>query len=67
MSQPQHYRKQRKPNPQSNPIAQDSSEIFDTYKQGVLKITEEYLNSNHNMHNQFQTTTRILTTDKRIR
>jgi len=22
-------------------IAQDSSEIFDTYKQGVLKVTEE--------------------------
>src|SRR6476619_879394 len=27
-------------NPQTNTIAQDSSEIFDTYKQGVLKITE---------------------------
>ena len=27
-------------NPQSNPIAQDSSEIFDSYKQGVLKLTE---------------------------
>ena len=26
---------------QSNPIAQDSSEIFDTYKKGILKITEE--------------------------
>ena len=26
---------------QSNPISQDSSEIFDTYKQGVLKVTEE--------------------------
>ncbi len=26
---------------QSNPIAQDSSEIFDAYKQGVLKVTEE--------------------------
>ena len=26
---------------QSNSIAQDSSEIFDTYKQGVLKVTEE--------------------------
>ena len=26
---------------QSNTIAQDSSEIFDTYKQGVLKVTEE--------------------------
>src|SRR6478672_3282054 len=26
---------------QSNSIAQDSSEIFDTYKKGVLKITEE--------------------------
>src|SRR6476619_7087727 len=26
---------------QSNPILQDSSEIFDTYKQGVLKVTEE--------------------------
>src|SRR4029078_134295 len=25
---------------QSNSIAQDSSEIFDTYKQGVLKFTE---------------------------
>ncbi|HET7242418.1 MAG TPA: hypothetical protein VFI64_03660 [Nitrososphaeraceae archaeon] len=28
-------------NPQSNYIAQDSSEIFDSYKQGVLKVTEE--------------------------
>ena len=28
-------------NPQSNSIAKDSSEIFDTYKQGVLKATEE--------------------------
>src|SRR6476659_8420419 len=28
-------------NPQSNSIAQDSSEIFDTYKQGVLRFTEE--------------------------
>ena len=28
-------------NPQSNSIAQDSSEIFDAYKQGVLKVTEE--------------------------
>ena len=28
-------------NPQSNSISQDSSEIFDTYKKGVLKITEE--------------------------
>ena len=28
-------------NPQSNSIAQDSSEIFDSYKQGVLKVTEE--------------------------
>src|SRR6476620_12308921 len=28
-------------NPQSNSIVQDSSEIFDTYKQGVLKVTEE--------------------------
>ncbi|MFI5407343.1 MAG: hypothetical protein ACHQ1D_12640 [Nitrososphaerales archaeon] len=27
-------------NPQSNSIAQDSSEIFDTCKQGVLKLTE---------------------------
>ena len=26
---------------QTNPISQDSSEIFDTYKQGILKITEE--------------------------
>ena len=26
---------------QSNTFAQDSSEIFDTYKKGVLKITEE--------------------------
>jgi hypothetical protein len=26
---------------QSGSIAQDSSEIFDTYKQGVLKVTEE--------------------------
>ena len=26
---------------QSNTIAQNSSEIFDTYKQGVLKVTEE--------------------------
>ena len=26
---------------QSNTIAQDSSEIFDTYKHGVLKVTEE--------------------------
>ena len=26
---------------QSNTFAQDSSEIFDTYKQGVLKVTEE--------------------------
>ena len=26
---------------QSNSIAQDSSEIFDTYKKGILKITEE--------------------------
>ena len=26
---------------QSSPIAQDSSEIFDTYKKGILKITEE--------------------------
>ena len=26
---------------QSNPISQDSSEIFDTYKQAVLKVTEE--------------------------
>ena len=26
---------------QSNTIAQDSSEMFDTYKQGVLKVTEE--------------------------
>ncbi|MGB8164433.1 MAG: hypothetical protein WCF14_05425 [Nitrososphaeraceae archaeon] len=26
---------------QSNPISQDSSEIFDTFKQGVLKVTEE--------------------------
>src|SRR6476620_3684541 len=25
----------------ANTIAQDSSEIFDTYKQGVLKVTEE--------------------------
>src|SRR6476646_1564184 len=25
----------------TNTIAQDSSEIFDTYKQGVLKVTEE--------------------------
>src|SRR6476619_7597499 len=25
-------------NPKSNPIAQDSSEIFDTYKQGVLRL-----------------------------
>ena len=30
-----------KSNPQSNSIAQDSSEIFDSYKQGVLKVTEE--------------------------
>jgi hypothetical protein len=28
-------------NSQSNYIAQDSSEIFDSYKQGVLKVTEE--------------------------
>ena len=42
-------------NPKSNPIAQDSSEIFDSYKQGVLKLPKQYLNSNHNMHNQFQT------------
>jgi hypothetical protein len=28
-------------NPQTNTVAQDSSEIFDTYKQGVLKVTEE--------------------------
>ena len=28
-------------NPQSNSISQDSSEIFDTYKKGILKITEE--------------------------
>src|SRR6476619_5882807 len=27
-------------NPKSNPIVQDSSEMFDTYKQGVLKLTE---------------------------
>ena len=27
-------------NPKSNPIVQDSSEIFDSYKQGVLKLTE---------------------------
>ena len=26
---------------QSNTFAQDSSEIFDTYKKGVLKVTEE--------------------------
>ena len=26
---------------QTNTIAQDSSEIFDTYKKGILKITEE--------------------------
>ncbi|MDQ5870471.1 MAG: hypothetical protein M3530_12205, partial [Thermoproteota archaeon] len=26
---------------QTSTIAQDSSEIFDTYKQGVLKVTEE--------------------------
>ena len=26
---------------QTNSIAQDSSEIFDTYKKGILKITEE--------------------------
>src|SRR4029079_14277872 len=26
---------------QTNTIAEDSSEIFDTYKKGVLKITEE--------------------------
>jgi hypothetical protein len=26
---------------QSNRITQDSSEIFDAYKQGVLKVTEE--------------------------
>ena len=26
---------------QSSSIAQDSSEIFDTYKQGVLKVTDE--------------------------
>jgi hypothetical protein len=26
---------------QSNPISQDSSEVFDTYKQGVLKVAEE--------------------------
>ena len=25
----------------ANTIAQDSSEIFDSYKQGVLKVTEE--------------------------
>jgi len=28
-------------NKETNTIAQDSSEIFDTYKQGVLKVTEE--------------------------
>ena len=27
-------------NPKSNPIVQDSSEIFDSYKQGVLNLTE---------------------------
>ena len=27
-------------NPKSNPIAQGNSEIFDTYKQGVLKLTQ---------------------------
>src|SRR6476619_388905 len=28
-------------NKETSTIAQDSSEIFDTYKQGVLKVTEE--------------------------
>ena len=33
--------KEPKETGQSSSIAQDSSEIFDTYKQGVLKVTEE--------------------------
>ena len=41
---------ERKETGQSNSIAQDSSEIFDAYKQGALKVIEGLLNFNHNMY-----------------
>ena len=49
-------------------IAQDSSEIFDTYKKGVLKVTEEVSKFQPQYcTNDFKPTTRIHANDKTIR
>ena len=69
-SQPQHYRKQRKQYQILNRTrsVQDSSEIFDTYKQGILKVTEGISKFQPQYAEAIsKLTARIHTTDKTIR